>query len=212
MSSALKCIVINCRRRRAAPYQRCLPHAEANAVEEVRQIVSAIEVLRRMRNREPRLAAGRHSSNMEMLAEAIQAVTTDNCRQDPNPPGSSKACPSCHRPLLPLWECIECRHQWESRRGITCPKCGTDAEHEPAKLNVRCKPSWLRKGGKIRYLGCRNGSDDVFVVVKVGRASRSRPAWFMARRLDPAKGQEKAVVVNCTPESMRLWLECEGDG
>jgi hypothetical protein len=34
----------------------------------------------------------------------------------------------------------------------------------------------------------------------------------MARRLDPAKGKEKAVVVSCTPESMRLWLECEGDG
>ena len=139
MSSALKCIVINCRRRRAAPYQRCLPHAEANAIEEVRQIVSAIEGLRRMRNREPRMVAGRRSSNMEMFAEAIQEVKTGSCKQDLTAPGSSKTCPSCHQPLLPLWECIECHHQWASRKGITCPKCGTDAEHNllAERLNDR---------------------------------------------------------------------------
>jgi len=73
------------------------------------------------------------------------------------------------------------------------------------------KPSWLRKGAKIRYLGCRNGSDDVFVVGTVGRASRTKPAWFVARRRDPVAGQAKTVVVSCTPEVMRSWQKHEGD-
>jgi hypothetical protein len=43
---------------------------------------------------------------------------------------SSKVCPCCNRPRLPRWECIECHHRWGSRKGITCPECGTDAEHK----------------------------------------------------------------------------------
>ena len=41
-----------------------------------------------------------------------------------------KVCPCCNRPRLPQWECIDCHHHWGSWTGITCPECGTDAEHK----------------------------------------------------------------------------------
>jgi hypothetical protein len=87
--------------------------------------------------------------------------------------------------------------------------------HKPAAraLQSHYSPSWLHKGAKIRYLGCRNGSDDVFVVSLVERDSKKRlPTWFVATQRDPLDGREKAVIVYCTPEDMRLWVKHEGDG
>ena len=107
------------------------------------------------------------------------------------------------------------QHLWDAKseivKSVARALQSRSLGHQKRERNPR-KLTWLRKGAKIRYLGCRNGFDDVFVVGTVGRASKTKPAWFVARRRDPVAGQAKTVVVSCTPEAMRSWQKHEGDG
>ena len=106
------------------------------------------------------------------------------------------------------------QHLWDAKseivKSVARALQSRSLGHQKRERNPR-KLTWLRKGAKIRYLGCRNGFDDVFVVGTVGRASKTKPAWFVARRRDPVAGQAKTVVVSCTPEAMRSWQKHEGD-